>query len=206
MDTQAVLVAVVSVVAAYFIGGIPFGIVVAKVVGGPDPRTIGSGRTGGANTIRAIGPRAGIAAGLLDAAKGSVAVAIPILLGAGIVVQALAGLVSIFGHSRSPFINFAGGRGVAPAFGSLLVIQPLVAVVVLLVFLPVLLVSRYSSLASLVASAAGGVAMLILAVALELPVTYVVYGVAAAGLIWLFHLDNIQRLVSGQERKIEFRR
>ena len=206
MDTQAVLVAVVSIVAAYFIGAIPFGIVVARFVGGPDPRTIGSGRTGGANTIRALGPRAGIAAGLLDAAKGSVAVAIPILLGAGILVQALAGLVAILGHSRSVFINFSGGRGVAPTFGSLLVIQPLVALVVLLVFLVVLFVSRYSSLASLTASAVGGVVMLVVAVALQLPAVYVAYGVAAAVLIWLFHVDNIQRLVAGQERKIEFRR
>ena len=178
----------------------------ARFVGGPDPRTIGSGRTGGANTIRALGPRAGIAAGLLDAAKESVAVAIPILLGAGILVQALAGLVAILGHSRSVFINFSGGRGVAPTFGSLLVIQPLVALVVLLVFLVVLFVSRYSSLASLTASAVGGVVMLVVAVALQLPAVYVAYGVAAAVLIWLFHVDNIQRLVAGQERKIEFRR
>jgi glycerol-3-phosphate acyltransferase PlsY len=156
--------------------------------------------------MRAIGPRAALVAGLLDAAKGSVAVAIPIVLGAGIAVQAVAGLVSIFGHSRSPYINFGGGRGVAPAFGSLLVIQPLVALVVLPVFLLVLLLSRYSSLASLTASAAGGVAMGVLAVALQLPLAYVAYGIAAAVLIWLFHLDNIQRLVAGQERKIEFRR
>ncbi len=206
MDSQTVIVAVASIVAAYFIGGIPFGVVVARVIGGQDPRTVGSGRTGGANTMRAIGPRAALVAGLLDAAKGSVAVAIAILLGAGIAVQALAGLVSILGHSRSPYINFGGGRGVAPAFGSLLVIQPLVAVVVLPVFLLVLLISRYSSVASLTASAAGGVAMGVLAIALQLPVAYVAYGIAAAVLIWLFHLDNIQRLVAGQERKIEFRR
>lgn len=206
MDTQTVIVAVVSIVAAYFIGGIPFGVVVARVIGGPDPRTVGSGRTGGANTMRAIGPRAALVAGLLDAAKGSVAVAIPILLGAGIAVQALAGLTSIFGHSRSPFINFGGGRGVAPAFGSLLVIQPLVAIAVLLVFLAVLLVSRYSSLASLTASAFGGVAMAVLAVAFQLPVIYVAYAIAAAVLIWFFHLDNIQRLIAGQERKINFHR
>ncbi len=87
MDTQTVIVAVVSIVAAYFIGGIPFGVVMARVVGGQDPRTVGSGRTGGANTMRAIGPRAALVAGLLDAAKGSVAVAIPILLGAGFVVR-----------------------------------------------------------------------------------------------------------------------
>ncbi len=94
----------------------------------------------------------------------------------------------------------------APAFGSLLVIQPLIALFVLAVFLFVLLISRITSLASLTASAAGGVAMGVLAMALQLPVTYIVYGVAAAVLIWFFHLDNIQRLMAGQERRIEFRR
>ena len=55
MDTGQVLVAVLVVAAAYLIGGIPFGVVVARVTGGPDPRTVGSGRTGGANTMRALG-------------------------------------------------------------------------------------------------------------------------------------------------------
>jgi acyl phosphate:glycerol-3-phosphate acyltransferase len=206
MDTGGVLVAVISVVAAYFIGGIPFGVVVARVVGGPDPRTVGSGRTGGANTLRALGPAAALVAGLLDAAKGAVAVAIPILLGGGILIQALAALAAIVGHSRSPYIGFAGGRGVAPGFGGLLVIQPWIAALIVPVFFGVLAVSRYSSLASLTASATGGAVLAGLAVVTHLHVGYVAYAVAGPALIWLFHADNIQRLLSGEERKIEFRR
>jgi glycerol-3-phosphate acyltransferase PlsY len=206
MESGGVLVALVSIVAAYFIGGIPFGLVVARLVGGPDPRTVGSGRTGGANVLRALGPGPALVAGLLDVAKASVAVAIPVVLGGGIVVQAAAALAAIVGHSRSPYIGFAGGRGVAPGFGGLLVIQPWVAALIVPVFFTVLAASRYSSLASLIASAAGGVALAGLAVVAQLPPGYVGYAVAAPALIWLFHLDNIQRLLAGSERKIRFRR
>ena len=205
MEPRTVFAALVSVVAAYFIGGIPWGVVVARLIGGPDPRTIGSGRTGGANTLRALGPRGALVAGLLDVAKGAVAVLVSIVLGGGIVIQTLAALGAIVGHSRSPYIGFGGGRGVAPGFGSLLVIQPLAGLVILPVFLVVLVVSRYSSLASLAASAAGGMAVVVIAIATPLPLGYLFYAVATPALIWLFHHDNIGRLLSGRERKIEFR-
>ena len=97
------------------IGGIPWGVVIARVTGGPDPRTIGSGRTGGANVMRALGPRAAAASGLLDVLKGIVAVVLAIVVGGGLGLQILAALAAILGHSRSPFIGFSGGRGIAPA-------------------------------------------------------------------------------------------
>jgi len=205
MDPRVVVPAVVTVVAAYFIGGIPWGIVVARITGGPDPRTLGSGRTGGANTMRAIGFKAALVAGLLDAAKGSVSVLLAIALGAPPIVQALAALAAIVGHSRSPYIGLKGGRGVAPGWGGLLVIQPVVAVLVLPVFLGVLVVTRISSLASLSTSAAAALG-LIAAVALGAAApAFIGYAIAAAALIWLFHADNIQRLLTGQERRIKFR-
>lgn len=202
MDLGSLLLAAALVAAGYFIGGIPFGIVVARAVGGPDPRTLGSGRTGGANTLRAIGPRAAIVAGLLDAAKGSVAALLPLAFGAGPVVQVLAALAAILGHSRSPYIRFGGGRGIAPGFGGLLVIAPLVALIVVPVFVLILALTRISSLASLTASALGMVALLGAVVVFGMNPVYAVYAVAATGLIWLFHLDNIQRLLAGQERRI----
>jgi glycerol-3-phosphate acyltransferase PlsY len=128
------------------------------------------------------------------------------VLGGGLVLQILAALVSIVGHSRSIFIGFKGGRGIAPAFGSLLVIQPLAGLIVIPVFAGVLLVSRYSSLASLTATAIGAAAVIVLVIAFQQSPLYAVYAVAAAAIIWLFHLDNIQRLLNGTERRIEFRR
>ena len=197
--------AVITAAAAYFIGGIPFGIVVARLVGGRDPRSIGSGRTGGANTLRAIGPRWALVSGLLDAAKGSVAVLIPRLLGFGPEFEVLGALVAIVGHSRSPYIGFGGGRGVSVAWGTLVVIQTLVALAILPVFGGVISATRISSLGSLLGSLFGGLMMIALVALQGLPPAYDVYAAGSVALIWIFHLDNIARLLRGTERRIDRR-
>jgi glycerol-3-phosphate acyltransferase PlsY len=194
--------AVVLVGVAYLIGGIPWGVIVARVTGGTDPRTIGSGRTGGANTMRAIGPRLALVAGLLDMLKGTAAVLLARALGAGVEVEVLAGLAAIIGHSRSPFLGFGGGRGVAPAFGGVLAFQPLIALAILPVFGGVILLTRYSSLGSLIGSAFGAILMIIATYVIPLDPWMYLYAVGGTGLVWLFHADNVGRLLRGQERKI----
>jgi acyl phosphate:glycerol-3-phosphate acyltransferase len=189
------------VVAAFLIGGIPWGVIVARASGGPDPRSIGSGRTGGANVARAVGFRLAVLTGFLDICKGIVAVLVARALGAGVAVEILAALAAIVGHSRSPFLGMQGGRGVSAGFGGLLVMQPIVALLIIPVFAIVFLVSRYSSLASLSGSAAAGVGLAVVAVVGGLPPVYYVYAVAGPLLIWLFHHDNIARLVAGTERR-----
>ena len=206
MSIQQAVIAALVIVAAYVIGGIPWGVVIAKVTGGTDPRTIGSGRTGGANVMRALGPRAAAASGLLDVLKGVVAVLLAIAVGGGLDLQVLAALAAIVGHSRSPFIGFSGGRGIAPGFGGLIVLHPLAALLTIPVFAAVLLTTRYSSVASLTATAFAAAVIIATVVLFHLPILYAVYAIAAGGLIWLFHLDNIQRLLAGSERRIEFRR
>ena len=201
MDPVVVLRAVAITVAAFVIGGIWWGVIVARLSGGPDPRTIGSGRTGGANVMRAVGPRLALVSGLLDMLKGTVAVLLARLLGAGIEVEVLAGLAAIVGHSRSPFLGFSGGRGVSAAFGAALVLAPLASAVILVVFIGVLAVFRYTSLASLVGAAVGGVTLAVQVIATGLPQVLLVFAVGGAILIWLFHLDNIGRLLRGEERK-----
>src|SRR5674476_1398417 len=170
---------------------------------GRDPRSIGSGRTGGANTLRAIGPRWALVAGLLDAAKGSVAVLIPRLLGFGPAFEVLGALVAIVGHSRSPYIGFGGGRGVSVAWGTLVVIHPLVAAAIIPVFAGVILATRISSLGSLAGSLFGGLLMIALVWLQGLPPVYDIYAVGSVALIWLFHHDNIARLLRGTERRID---
>jgi len=201
MDAAVVLQAVALTVAAFFIGGIPWGVIVARLSGGPDPRTIGSGRTGGANVMRALGPRLALLSGLLDMLKGTAAVLLVRLVGASVEVEVLAGLAAIIGHSRSPFLGFTGGRGVSAAFGAALVLAPPAAAVTLAVFLAVLAVTRYTSVASLVSAAAGGVALAVQVIATGQPTALLVFAVVGPLLIWLFHLDNIGRLLRGEERK-----
>jgi glycerol-3-phosphate acyltransferase PlsY len=191
--------------AAYLIGGIPFGIVVARLVGGRDPRTIGSGRTGGANTLRAIGPRWALVAGLLDAAKGCVAVLLARWLGLGPTGEVLAALFAIIGHSRSPYIGFGGGRGVSVGWGTGVVIAPLIALAMIPVFIGVIAVTRISSLGSLIGSLAGGILMVVVVAVQGQPLVYDVYAVGSVGLIWYFHHDNIARLLAGTERRLDQR-
>jgi len=194
------------IVAAFFIGGIPFGVVVARLVGGPDPRTLGSGRTGGANVLRAVGPGWALVAGLLDMLKGTAAVLIARWVGVGPWVEVLAACAAIIGHSRSPYLRLGGGRGVSVAFGTLLVLEPIVAAVTVAAFVAIVVVSGYSSLGSLLGAAGAGLAFLGIELANGGPVAYVFYACAAPTLVWLFHIDNIQRLLAGTERKLDWRR
>ncbi len=206
MSIPQIVIDALVVVVAYVIGGIPWGVVIARVTGGPDPRTIGSGRTGGANVMRALGPRAAAASGLLDVLKGIVAVLLAIAVGGELSLQAFAALAAILGHSRSPFIGFSGGRGIAPGFGGLIVIHPVAAFLTIPVFAAVLLVTRYSSVGSLTATAFAAVVVIATVVLYQFPPLYAAYAIAAATMIWFFHFDNIQRLIAGTERQIEFRR
>ena len=202
MDAGTLIRGVAVVAAGYLIGGIPWGIVIARLVGGPDPRTIGSGRTGGANVLRALGPGWAVVSGLLDVAKGVVAVLIAQLVGAGALVEVLAALAAIVGHSRSPYIGFKGGRGVATGVGGLLMIQPVVVVLVAPVFFVVAGIWRYSSLASLAGTAVAAIVLAGLTAVQGLPAANYVYSVAGWALIWYYHRDNIERLRAGTERKI----
>jgi glycerol-3-phosphate acyltransferase PlsY len=203
VNLESVALTVATTVVAYLVGSIPWSVLIARVVGGPDPRTVGSGRTGGANVLRAYGPRIALVSGLLDASKGVVAVLIVRLLGLGPLAESVAGLAVIVGHSRSVFLGFQGGRGVSVGWGALLVISPFVAALVAVVFVAIVLVTRYSSLGSLLGSAIGGLMIGALALSGATAVEYLVYAVGGAALIWLFHSDNIQRLATGTERRID---
>jgi glycerol-3-phosphate acyltransferase PlsY len=201
MDPVVVVRAAALTVAAFVIGGIPWGVIVARLSGGPDPRTIGSGRTGGANVMRALGPRLALVSGLLDMLKGTAAVLLVRLVGAGVEVEVLAAIAAIVGHSRSPFLGFSGGRGVSAAFGAALVLAPLASAVILAVFMGVLAIWRYTSLASLTSAAVGGFTLAVQVVANGWPPVLLVLAIGAPALIWLFHHDNIGRLIRGEERK-----
>jgi glycerol-3-phosphate acyltransferase PlsY len=192
---------VALVAIGYLLGSIPMGVVVARLTGGRDPRSVGSGRTGGTNALRAMGPLRGLATGLLDIAKGAVPVLIARWAGAADVVEALVGAAAVLGASRSVFLRFQGGRGVATGIGALLVIQPLVVVLCAPVFFAVIILSRYVSLGSLASSvAAAAVLALLVLIGFSQPAA-LLYGIAATLLIWLAHADNIERLIQGRERK-----
>lgn len=202
METFELVRAVLIVVGAFVLGGVPWSVIVAKVTGRQDPRTIGSGRTGGANAMRAMGPRLALLSGLLDLLKGTAAVLLARALGAGTGVEVVAGLAAIIGHSRSVFLGLGGGRGVAPAFGGLLAFAPPIALVIIPLFAAVIAITRYSSLGSLTASALAGLLLAWATATWGLDPWLYLYAGGGTLLVWLFHTDNIQRLLAGTERKI----
>lgn len=203
MDRNLVL-GVLMVALGYLLGSLPMGVLVARLTGGRDPRTVGSGRTGGTNALRAMGAWRALTVGLLDIAKGAVPVLLARLLGADELIQALAGVAAVVGAWRSVFLHFHGGRGVATGVGALLVISPLAIVLAAPVFFAVIWTTKYVSLGSLIGSAAAVVILACFVLLGQADPVWLVYGIAAVTIVWVAHSDNIGRLIRGQERKFAF--
>jgi len=189
---------------AYLAGSIPVGVIVARLVGGPDLRSIGSGRTGGTNALRALGRKWAAVVVLGDLLKG----ALPVLLARYVtgdpLVEVLCGLAAVAGAIWSVFAGFRSGRGVGTGVGTMLVIQPVAVLLATPVFVVVIVLTRYVSLGSLLGSAAMIPAMLLLLMVVPgTPLPYVIYTAVGVALIWLAHADNIERLLNGTERKFD---
>ena len=205
MDLATLLSAAILVGIAYVSGSIPVGVLVARRSGGPDPRTIGSGRTGGTNALRALGRKWAAVVVIGDLAKG----ALPVLLARYVTgqpaIEVACGLAAVVGASRSIFLRFGGGRGVGTGVGTMLVIEPVAVLLAAPVFVIAILVTRYVSLGSLLGSAAMLPAMGViwLVASGAVPSAYLVYAVVGPALIWLAHADNIYRLIHGKERKFD---
>ena len=205
MDPGSLAVDVALVIVAYLVGSIPFGVIVAKISGGPDPRTIGSGRTGGTNALRALGRKWATVVVVGDLAKGALPVLLARIVTGQPAVEVTCAFAAVVGASRSVFLGFGGGRGVGTGVGTMLVIEPAAVLLATPVFVVVILVTRYVSLGSLLASAAMFPAMVVvwLVASGAVPPAYLVYAAAGPALIWLAHADNIERLIHGKERKFD---
>lgn len=205
MDPGSLAVDLALVILAYIVGSIPFGVIVARISGGPDPRTIGSGRTGGTNALRALGRKWATVVVTGDLLKGALPVVLARVVTGQPVVEVACAFAAVVGASRSVFLGFGGGRGVGTGVGTMLIIQPITILFAGPVFVVVILITRYVSLGSLLASAATFPVMGILWLVASgaVPPAYLVYAAAGPALIWLAHADNIDRLIHGKERKFD---
>ena len=205
VDPAIVLRTVVLMLIAYLAGSIPMGVLVARLTGGTDPRTIGSGRTGGTNALRALGRGRAAIVVTGDLLKGALPVVLArIVTGGDPLVEMLCAAAAVAGAIWSVFAGFRSGRGVGTGVGTMLVIQPVAVLLATPVFVVVILLTRYVSLGSLIGSAAMfPVMLLLLLIAPATPLPYVIYAAVGAALIWLAHADNIERLIHGQERKFD---
>ncbi|HEY1483767.1 MAG TPA: glycerol-3-phosphate 1-O-acyltransferase PlsY [Candidatus Acidoferrum sp.] len=190
-------------IGAYFLGSIPFGIILARVFAGADVRAAGSGNIGATNVARVAGPLPGILTLLFDALKGALAVYI-----AGRVTDhssiwmMLAGDAALIGHCYPIWLRFKGGKGVATALGVFAVLCLPAALSALLFFLIVVAIWRYVSLGSIAAAAAMPLLIYFLWAPHHAPPLVVSFGTLfASGLVIFKHDANMQRLVEGTEKR-----
>ena len=192
--------------ATYFLGSIPFGLLLAKLFAGSDIRKAGSGNIGATNVARVAGPAAGILTLVLDAAKGAAAV----WLAGRFTDQSstgmtLAAVAALIGHCFPVWLKFKGGKGVATALGVFLMLAPMAALGSLLVFIAVSVAWRYVSLGSVSAAAAMPLLMYFLWAPGHAPPLVVDFGTLFASALVIFKHDaNLQRLMDGTEPKFTF--
>ncbi|AGB41529.1 acyl-phosphate glycerol 3-phosphate acyltransferase [Halobacteroides halobius DSM 5150] len=192
---KVVLVMLVS----YLLGSIPFGLLISKMVKGQDIRKYGSGNIGATNAFRLMGLKMGALVALLDISKGVLAVKLAdIVLGDQIILLLLAGLFSVAGHNLSIFLGFSGGRGVATSVGVLGTLAPVVVVIVFLVWLSIVLLTKYVSLGSIIGSALIPVLMLWF----NKDTALVIFSFLIAAFVIYSHRPNIKRLLAGEENKV----
>jgi glycerol-3-phosphate acyltransferase PlsY len=185
----------ISLIFGYLLGSIPFGLILTRMAGLGDVRTIGSGNIGATNVLRTGNKKLAAATLLLDALKGTAAAAIASRW--GIEAGIAAGFAAFLGHLYPVWLGFKGGKGIATYIGVLLGLAPIIVLVFAAVWLVMAKLTRYSSLSALVATCV-------------VPVVLLVSGYGKIGLLfvvmsiitWIKHRANIQRLLAGTESKI----
>ena len=186
------------IVLAYFIGALPTGLILVRVLRGEDIRQHGSGNIGAVNVLRVAGPAVAAAVLLVDVLKGLVPVLLALRAGVASWAVVAAGLAAIAGHNWSIFLGFRGGKGIATSFGVLAGLSLPGALVAAAVWIVVVAITRFSSLGSLLAAVSVPVTLW----RLRTPSEYVAFGVIAALFAIYRHRANIQRLVAGTELRI----
>ncbi len=191
------MIAFLALVAAYFIGAIPFGFLLVRMMTGSDVRAAGSGNIGATNVLRTTGPLAGVLTLILDIAKGYLAVWLASkLTHADVLWTSAAALAVMAGHAFPVFLKFHGGKAVASFIGAFAFLTPAALFAVLLVFVVIVWSTRFISLGSIVAAGTFPLAVWLI----EHPLWPVEVAALVAGffVVWR-HRANIERLRAGNE-------
>jgi acyl phosphate:glycerol-3-phosphate acyltransferase len=184
---------------AYLLGAIPFGYILVKATAGTDIRKAGSGNIGATNVFRQS-KAVGLLTFILDAGKGYFAVVAAGWLGGSVDWRAVAAVFSIIGHVFTVFLRFKGGKGVATGFGAFLALTPASASTTMIVFFLTVALTRYISLASILATAAYPLWVYLY----HEPLKILWAALLGSAFIVAKHQQNIRRLFAGTEHKFGF--
>lgn len=188
----------IALFVGYLFGSIPFGIILTRLAGGPDLRSIGSGNIGATNVLRTGNKKLAAATLFGDMLKGTVAVLVGAYFLGGPQAALAAGIGAFLGHLFPVWLGFKGGKGVATYIGVLIGVKASVALAFAVIWLGLAYLFRYSSLSALIASV---VAPLLLWFWAGMPQAALVMA-ALSVLLWIMHRENIARLLTGREGKI----
>jgi glycerol-3-phosphate acyltransferase PlsY len=199
---------ILGIVIAYLIGSIPTAVWYGKIFFGIDVREYGSGNSGATNSFRVMGKKAGIIVMLIDVLKGFLSTQSAVwffLLGYissndMIIYQSAFGIAAVLGHIFPVYAKFKGGKGIATLLGMVLSIHIEAAIVCMLVFLIVLLISKYVSLGSMLAALAFPLVLLMPRFYPEQPFL-IAFGFVIFFVVVITHQKNIIRLINGEENK-----
>jgi len=199
----------VSFIVPYLIGSISFSIIITYLISKKDIRGMGSSNAGGTNVMRNMGKTAGISVMVLDLLKSFAAVMLIKVWFSekDVIFYCLAGLACVLGHMFPLYFKFKGGKGVACGAGMALAVDWRVFIVLISVFLLITLISRYVSLASVLAATSYPVSVFIFIVLngnykVNYPILTTILAVASAGLVIFMHRENIKNLIKGTERRL----
>ena len=198
-----VLKCVLAAVIGYALGNIPSGVLISKIYGIRDIRKHGSGNTGTTNVLRTLGWLPSVLTLVLDCLKGYGACLIGARLG-GDPAMLIGGLGAILGHDFPASLGFKGGKGIATSLGLIIAINPWIALGELLVQIIAVALTRYMSIASLITTVAFPVVTGILCRGRENYGLFLGAACIAAALSLFGHRGNIQRLIRGEENRLDF--
>jgi acyl phosphate:glycerol-3-phosphate acyltransferase len=191
-------VSAMALVLGYLLGSIPFGIILTRLSGGPDLRSIGSGNIGATNVLRTGNKKLAALTLLGDMLKGTAAVLLAAALLGGREAGLVAGLGAFLGHLFPVWLRFKGGKGVATFLGILIALKGSIALIFAALWLSIAYLTRYSSLSALIASLLTPLLLLFWVRDAKAAALMTVLAV----LLWFMHRENIARLLAGREGKI----
>lgn len=190
---------VLIITSCYLLGSIPFGYIVGKLFKKVDIREFGSGNIGTSNAFRTLGPFLASLVLIGDIGKGIFSIYLVRYFNIdNLLILTIAGLVVICGHDWSLFLGFKGGKGIATTFGVVFALNPTIAILAITIWLIVLIITKYTSLSSILAM----ISILVFTILFKQPYEYIVFSAIILILSIFKHKENIKRLKLRKERKI----